>query len=154
MRKIRVLLIDDEVTFTELLKVNLEEAGPYEVAIENRGTQALATARAVKPDIIFLDVIMPDLDGSRIAAQLVTDPALKHTPIVYVTAILSKRDAQTSPRALGGVGCIAKPVGTKEIVACIEQHAARPVPAAAGTATPPDEKGGNRPWATDTASAS
>lgn len=120
MAKKRVLLIDDEASFTELLKVNLEEAGEYDVRVENRGSFGLAAARDFRPDIIFLDVIMPDLDGSRVAALLKSDPALKSTPIVYVTAILSKRD-KNAPATIGGVGFIAKPVSTGEIVACIQK---------------------------------
>lgn len=122
MAKKRVLLIDDEVSFTELLKVNLEEAGDYDVRVENRGSCGLEAARDFQPDIIFLDVIMPDLDGSRVAALLRTDPALKDVPIIYVTAILSKRD-KNAPATIGGIGFIAKPVSTGEIIACIQKYA-------------------------------
>lgn len=122
MAKKRVLLIDDEASFTELLKVNLEEAGGYDVRIENRGSYGLEAARDFQPDIIFLDVIMPDLDGSRVAALLKMDAVLKDVPIVYVTAILSKRD-KNAPSTIGGVGFIAKPVSTGEIIACIQKYA-------------------------------
>src|SRR5205809_734888 len=56
----RLLLVDDEEPFTRLVKLNLEQTGRYTVRIENDGAKALATAREFAPDLILLDVIMPD----------------------------------------------------------------------------------------------
>ena len=66
-RKKRILLVDDEPAFTRLMKLNLECNSAYEVKVENDGGKALAAARAYRPDLIFLDVIMPDVDGGQVA---------------------------------------------------------------------------------------
>jgi len=57
----RILLIDDEKSFTQMLKLNLEMSGLYEVREENRGVHALAAAREFAPDLVFLDIMMPDV---------------------------------------------------------------------------------------------
>lgn len=120
--KHRILLIDDEVSFTDLLKVNLEASGRYEVKVENRGSGALATARAFQPEIILLDLVMPDMDGGQVAAQFQADPQLKYTPLIYVTAILSRQEARIHGNRIGNTAVLTKPVSTKDVVACIEQH--------------------------------
>ena len=63
MSRKRILVIDDEASFTRNLKLNLEETGEYEVREENKGTEGLTAAREFRPDLILLDVIMPDMAG-------------------------------------------------------------------------------------------
>ncbi len=121
MAKKRILLIDDEPSFTRMLRLNLEKAGGYEVREENRGSQGLATAREFKPDLILLDVIMPDADGGEVAAQIKADRNLKDTPIVFLTAVVSKKEEGL----IGGRPFLAKPVGVKEVIDCIERHLAK-----------------------------
>ncbi len=122
MRKKRILLIDDEPDFTHLLKLNLEKTGAYEVREENRPERALATARAFEPDLIFLDVVMPTKDGGDVAAQLKTDEALKETPLVFLTAVVTKEDTNQTKGTIGGHAFIAKPVNSEELVAAIEAN--------------------------------
>jgi CheY-like chemotaxis protein len=82
MGKKRILLVDDEKSFTNLLKLNLEDTGNYEVRVENWAEDALPAAQQFKPDLVLLDIIMPRLPGGNVAAQIKEDPALKDTPIV------------------------------------------------------------------------
>jgi len=89
MMKKRILLIDDEPSFTRALKLHLEKSGAYEVTEENRGEIALETARRFKPDLILLDVMMPDVDGGEVASETRSDAKLKNTPIVILTAALA-----------------------------------------------------------------
>ena len=96
MNKKKILLIDDEASNTRPMKVNLDRTGRYTVQTENNALHALETARQFKPDLIFLDVMMPDMDGGQVAAQMEIDPALKNVPIVFLTAIVTKkRDRRT-----------------------------------------------------------
>ena len=60
----KILLVDDEAGFTQLLKMNLEKSGDFEVTIENDSTKAIATARSFQPDVVLLDVVMPGMDGA------------------------------------------------------------------------------------------
>ena len=64
----RVLIIDDDIALTQVLKINLDETGNYESRIVNVSSNAMAAAREFKPDIILLDVVMPGLDGGDISA--------------------------------------------------------------------------------------
>ena len=66
-------------------KVKDEETGAYEVRQENTGADGLATAREFKPDLILLDVTMPDMNGGDVALQIEADRNLKNTPIVFLT---------------------------------------------------------------------
>ena len=120
--KKRVLLVDDETRFTRLLKLNLEQTGRYEVREENEGLQAVRTAQEFKPDIILLDIIMPDANGSEIAVQIKNNEKLKNVPIVFITAILSREEVAPSDNCLiGGNRFIAKPVTMEEVLSCLEQ---------------------------------
>ncbi|MBI4590734.1 MAG: response regulator [Candidatus Rokubacteria bacterium] len=121
MDKKRILLIDDEPSFTRMLRLNLERTGTYEVREENRGAQGLAAAREFKPDLILLDVIMPDADGGTVAAQIKADQSLKNTPVVFLTAVVTKKEEGV----IGGRPFIAKPVSANEVIGCIEKHLAR-----------------------------
>jgi CheY-like chemotaxis protein len=122
MNKKRILVIDDEVSFTRLVKLNLEVNGPYEVCVENRGKAALASAQKFKPDFIFLDIILPDMDGGDVASQLKDDPKLKNVPIVFLTATVRKKEVESRKGLIGGHSFIAKPAGTDDLISAIEQH--------------------------------
>jgi CheY-like chemotaxis protein len=120
MDKIRVLLIDDEPAFTRMLKLNLERRG-YEVRVENNGANAHVLARQFRPDFIFLDVIMPDVDGGEVASNIRSDPALQDVPIVFLTAGVSKEKAQSRGGVIGNETYIAKPARVEDVVRSIEQ---------------------------------
>ena len=74
MDKKRIFIVDDESGFTRLLKLTLEKTGGYLVKEENDGTNAWRAAREFKPDIIFLDIVMPKIDGGDVAQQIRSDP--------------------------------------------------------------------------------
>ena len=121
MKKIRVLLVDDEVGVTRLVKLNLERRGQYEVRTETNGLQALAAAHEFKPDVILLDVVMPNTDGGEIAAQIQAALELKHVPILFLTAIVSKQDHANGPLIRGGMRFLAKPITLAALVQAIEE---------------------------------
>lgn len=107
----KVLLIDDEAGFTELLKMNLEKSGDFEVTIENDSTQALGTARSFQPDIILLDVVMPGMDGGDVQAQLQSDPFLARVPIIMLTALVDSAELSDGAVAQSGSSVVLpKPV--------------------------------------------
>jgi CheY-like chemotaxis protein len=122
MTKKKVLVVDDEVTFTRLMKMNIEKSGPYEVREANKGLEALAVAREYKPDIIFLDIIMPDIAGGDLAAQIRADKEIGATPILFLTAIVSKTQTAETSGTIGGFPVIAKPVEVAEMVRAIEKN--------------------------------
>ena len=122
MTKKRVLIIDDEVSFTRLLALNLERSGHYEVRAESEGKQGLAAARAFHPDVILLDVILPDIPGGEVAAQFQADGQLRDIPVIFLTAVVSHQDVQAHGGVISGYPYLAKPTSVDELIACIEQH--------------------------------
>src|ERR1043166_683218 len=120
----RILIVDDEATITRLLKLNLEKHGAYSVRTENLGGNALAAAREFQPDLVLLDVMMPDMDGGAVASQLQADPALGDTPIVFLTAAVKKEELDATGGLIGGYPYIAKPLDVKGVLATIEKQLA------------------------------
>ena len=119
MSKKRIFVVDDESGFTRLLKLTLEGSGRFVVREENDGTKAWLAAREFEPDIIFLDVVMPKIDGGDVAQQIRSDPSLAHVPIIFLTAIVS---AKEGGQQIGGFPFLAKPVSLEAIVRCVEEH--------------------------------
>lgn len=123
MEKTRILLVDDEKSFTTLLKMNLEEAGKYEVRVENWAEDALAAAKEFDPDLILLDIIMPRMPGGNVASLIKADPALKNTPIVFLTAAVRKHQVEENEGIICDLPCLAKPASIEAVIAMIEKHA-------------------------------
>ena len=122
MERKKILIVDDEEQFTQMIKLNLEETGDYAVTVENKGRQALAVARGVKPDIIFLDVIMPDIDGPQLLKDFRDDPLFSQVPIVFLTALVTQAEVGDKGAVIAGNAFIAKPVTTQQLVSCIREN--------------------------------
>lgn len=86
----RVLLIDDEVDFTELAQVALERSGEFEMRTLNDARVALDVAREFKPDLIVSDIVMPNKDGAELVRELKQDPVLKTIPVIVMSALLNQ----------------------------------------------------------------
>jgi CheY-like chemotaxis protein len=117
----RVLIVDNDRNTTHLVKVLLEKAGHYLVLEENDATRAHQSAQNFRPDLILLDVVMPETDGGEIAAQIDADPELHNTPIVFLTALVTRAEAK-SGLSIQGHPILAKPVSIPELINAIEQH--------------------------------
>jgi len=117
----RILIIDDESGFTRLLKLTLEKTGDFIVKEENDGTRAHETAREFRPDLILLDIVMPKIDGGDVASKIKADWHLKHIPIVFLTAIVSNKEAVSSD-LIGGFPFLSKPVSLENLIHCIREH--------------------------------
>lgn len=127
--KKKILIIDDEVSFARMVKLNLEKAG-FDVRVENRAANAVAAAREFRPDLVLLDVIMPGMDGGDVANQIKRDRNLRGTPIVFLTATVSKHEAGDVGLNSGGELFLAKPVSVEALIQCINEHARKPEPPA------------------------
>ena len=123
--KKRILVVDNESSFTHLLKLNLEQTGGYEVKEENDAKRILASTLEFKPDLVLLDIMMPGTSGAHAAAQLKENERLKNIPVVFVTAMVSKQETTSQGGIIGGNFFVAKPVGTRELVDCIEKQLGR-----------------------------
>jgi CheY-like chemotaxis protein len=120
--KKRILLVDDEKSFTNLLKLNLEDTGNYEVRVENWAEDAFPAAKEFKPDLILLDIIMPRMPGGNVAAMIKADAALKNTPIVFLTAAVRKHQVEENEGIICDHPCLAKPATVDEVIDMIEKN--------------------------------
>ena len=118
--KKKILLIDDEEDFCFFVRQNLEQAGEFEVITANRGEEGINLARAKKPDLILLDIVMPKMTGCDVAAALINDPKTKNIPLVFLTAQVREEEIGSELiKEIGGHLFIAKPVNTEKLVSSI-----------------------------------
>lgn len=110
----KALVVDDSATDLSALRSILQDAG-WVVSTANCGEKALERARADRPNIIFLDIVMPQLDGFSTSRALGDDPSTKGIPVVFVSTKSSRAD-QIWARAQGGKALIGKPYSAEQIV--------------------------------------
>src|SRR5213078_573974 len=118
--KPRILIIDDNRDFTHSGKLGLERTGRYSVWEENDPAKAHQTAQRVKPDLILLDIAMTETDGGEVAARIESDPTLHRTPVVFLTALVTKAETKSGLQ-IQGHAFLAKPTSIPELVAGIEE---------------------------------
>ena len=116
MNKKKLLLVDDEKDTLLVLEKQLTTAG-YTIVTANSGIQALFLAKSERPDLIVLDVQMPDMDGGEVAHKLKEDAETKDIPVVYSTCLLSENEDYK----YGGNIMLAKSKDTKELIAVIDK---------------------------------
>jgi two-component system alkaline phosphatase synthesis response regulator PhoP len=119
----RVLVVDDEAPIRLLCRVNLE-AEQMDVLEAADGLSGLEVARRERPDVILLDVMMPGLDGWRVAEELLEDPDTSAIPIVFLTARAELRD-QARGLDLGGLDYVTKPFNPVELAQTIRDVISR-----------------------------
>ena len=115
----RVLVIDDEAPIRLLCRVNLEAEG-MEVLEAADGPSGLDQARREHPDVVLLDVMMPGLDGWRVAEHLLEDERTKSIPIVFLTARAEFRD-RARGLDIGGVDYVTKPFNPLELAPLVRE---------------------------------
>ncbi len=115
-----ILLVDDNLSNLKLL-ANVLEARGYALRAANNGHMALRSAAAVPPDLILLDINMPDLDGYEVCRQLKQDPNLKEIPVIFISTLDDVKD-KVRAFEVGGVDYITKPFRFEEVLARVETH--------------------------------
>lgn len=118
--KKKILLIDDEKDFCFFTEKNLALSGEFEVMTATRGREGIDLARAEKPDLILLDINMPQISGPEVAEVLLNDNKTKDIPVIFLTAVVTKEEMGIKTiKKIGGRSFIAKPVDTEKLVSCI-----------------------------------
>lgn len=115
----KIMIVDDEETSVFFLSRILERSG-YAVVSTSKSKEALALAEKERPDLIILDIVMPEMNGGDVAAQLDEKPATADIPIIYLSAILSKQE-QSLIQKSGKHHIVAKPVTGTELLSKIEK---------------------------------
>ncbi len=119
--KRRILIVDDDRDSTHLIKILLEKISHYLVLEENDAAKAHESARDFRPDLILLDIMMPQIDGGDIAAQIDADPGLQRPPIIFLTALVTKAEAKAGLH-IQGHPVLAKPIDIPELINRIEEN--------------------------------
>lgn len=109
-----ILVVDDEPDVTELLNYKLKQAG-YEVKTINDPLMIMGAARSFKPDLVILDVMMPDLNGHQICRMMRSDPLLKDVPIIFLTA-KGEADDRIKGLETGADDYLSKPFDSRELL--------------------------------------
>lgn len=110
----KVLVVDDESEITEIVETFLTDAG-YKVATANSGNEAIKKAKEFKPDIILLDIMMPDTDGYAVCQHLKKDAAFANTPVIFLSGKDREEDMGRSFKA-GGDMYIKKPFSCERLL--------------------------------------
>jgi CheY-like chemotaxis protein len=115
--KKRVLIIDDEKDFCFFVRSNLEATGEFEVIEAHNGAEGIRMIGTKKPDLVLLDVIMPEVTGPDVADFLMSNPAVQNIPFIFLTAIVTKDEIGVEPmREIKGHMFIQKPVETRALI--------------------------------------
>jgi CheY-like chemotaxis protein len=117
----RILIVDNSSKFTRSVRLLLEQTGNYVACAVNDPRRALETARSFKPDLVLVDLIMPQADGSEVAAQLEADWALHEVPIVFVTALITPEEARDG-RRINGHRVVPKPTRGFDLIRVVEEN--------------------------------
>jgi len=120
--KKRILIVDDDPAMALMAKANLDRVGHYDIRTENLAQRALETTREFRPDLILLDVLMPGMLGSEVAAQLDADPNLSKIKYVFLTCMLTTEEALKSSGEIGGHIFLAKPILAVELCRVVKEQ--------------------------------
>ena len=110
----KILVVDDESDVSELVAYHLKAKG-FQVEVVNNPNSGIGMARTFLPDLVILDVMMPDLNGIQICRMLRADPKLKKVPVIFLTAKAEEND-RVQGLEIGADDYICKPFSTKELV--------------------------------------
>jgi len=109
------VLIDDDPDFCFFLKANIEREGNFAVTTCSQSIKALSIIKEVNPDVVLLDVMMPDKSGIDIARELKANKKTSHIPYIFISGIIDIKAAQND-KNLGGAHCLAKPIETEKVI--------------------------------------
>ncbi len=121
MSKWKVFIVDDEPANIQVLRGILGDR--YQLAFATRGEEALRLIKTLQPDLILLDIMMPELDGHEVCRRLKADPATAHIPVIFITALVESEDEQLGFE-LGAVDYIDKPINPLVVLARVQTHLA------------------------------
>lgn len=118
MNKRKILVVDDEPNIIELLKMNLESSG-YEVLEASTGMEAITKTNSFLPDLVLLDLMLPDIDGLQVCGMLKKNQVTQDIPIIMITAKSEESD-KVQGLTIGADDYITKPFGISELEARIK----------------------------------
>ena len=112
----KILVIDDEEDFCEFVKWSLENTGRFEVLVSTDGPSGIALAQTEAPELILLDIRMPQMNGAEVADHLLHSDDTRDIPIAFITGLLQKGGVNKGMEYLHGFPFITKPITKDELV--------------------------------------
>ena len=125
MEKKRLLIIDDEKDYCYLVKKNLEQRGDFKVEFYCDGEIGIKRIKEWLPDVVLLDIIMPGIDGTDVAAALRSHADTRGIPFAFLTALVRKREMTLSTNYIGGEYYISKTASIEEMITAIHELTTR-----------------------------
>ncbi len=121
MQAQRVLIIDDSQDNLAISARLLKRAG-YDVITATEGLEGLRLAKHEAPDLILLDVLLPDISGYEVCRLIKSDPLIQHIPVVYLTSINRSPEIKAEGYRAGADGHIVRPISNNELLAIVEAY--------------------------------
>jgi CheY-like chemotaxis protein len=112
--KTKILVVDDERAIVEIVEEALAAHG-YEVYTAFTGVEGLRKCKSLRPDVVILDIMMPDIDGSSVAAEMKDDPNTADIPVIFLTGAVKPSEVPDS-HLVGGQVFLAKPFKTEDLL--------------------------------------
>ena len=119
--KPRILIVDNDSKFARSARLFLDQSGKFVACTVIDPRRALEAARSFKPDLVLVDLIMPQEDGPGVAAQFEVDWALHGVPIVFLTSLITVEEAKDGRRVYGH-RILSKPTNSAELIKLVEQN--------------------------------
>jgi two-component system, OmpR family, alkaline phosphatase synthesis response regulator PhoP len=119
MAKKRIMVVDDELDFLRIVKLNLEETGKFEVFPLSSANEVISNLHSFKPDLILLDMVMPGIGGIEVCEMLNNDPLGQALPILILSALDKDKDRLLAYKK-GVVGYLNKPIEKDILIGKIE----------------------------------
>jgi two-component system sensor histidine kinase/response regulator len=119
-QKRSIVIVDDDVDVSQMTRMRLEQTGLYTVRVCNRGSEALAFIRKTRPDMVLLDIVMPDADGTEIAQQIKEDKSLAGIRVVFMTSLVEEGELDRSS-VIGGYPFISKPITGEALLKSVKE---------------------------------
>ncbi|MCM8824074.1 MAG: response regulator [Candidatus Omnitrophica bacterium] len=120
----KILVVDDEERIVEYLSYVLSSAG-YEVISTTKGSEAINLAKIHKPDLIILDMVMPEIRGEEVVRILKDNPLVSRIPIIYFTGVVSKKDEEFIKKLTGKYGILTKPTTKDKLLEAVRSTLGR-----------------------------
>lgn len=116
----KILIIDDDKDFCDLVKLNLEKTRKFKVLVAIDPAEGIKVAKKESPDLILLDIVMPNMDGTDVLQILSKKKTTKCIPVVFLSGLADKTNVDADTGKIGNRQFIAKPVTSEELIERIE----------------------------------
>jgi len=115
--KKKVLIVDDDPVVVEVVEEILKFHS-YEVTTASLGNEGLTKCKHLKPDVVIMDIMMPDMVGHQVAEEIKNDPATSHIPIIFLTGVI-KTEELPEDHMIGGQYILGKPCNSKKLISLL-----------------------------------